>query len=143
MYRNAIEQLKQWKDSKNRKPLIIEGARQVGKTWLMQEFGKVAFANTVYINFDSNPRMERLFSSNLDPQKLITGIELYAEQKITNEYYQQVAEEYTNLYQSKAKNDPAYMKKVQKAYEQYKVYEMFPELKPEAGEEIEEAINNE
>ena len=83
MYRNAIEQLKQWKDSKNRKPLIIEGARQVGKTWLMQEFGKVAFANTVYINFDSNPRMERLFSSNLDPQKLISGIELYAERKIT------------------------------------------------------------
>ena len=83
MYRNAIEQLKLWKESKDRKPLIIEGARQVGKTWLMQEFGKVAFANTVYINFDSNPRMERLFSSNLDPQKLITGLELYAEQKIT------------------------------------------------------------
>lgn len=83
MYRNAIEQLKLWKESKDRKPLIIEGARQVGKTWLIQEFGKVAFANTVYINFDSNPRMERLFSSNLDPQKLITGIELYAEQKIT------------------------------------------------------------
>ena len=57
MYRNAIEQLKQWKESKDRKPLIIEGARQVGKTWLIQEFGKVAFANTVYINFDSNPRM--------------------------------------------------------------------------------------
>lgn len=71
MYRNAIEQLKLWKESKDRKPLIIEGARQVGKTWLIQEFGKVAFANTVYINFDSNPRMERLFSSNLDPQKLI------------------------------------------------------------------------
>ena len=81
MYRHAIEQLKLWKESKDRKPLIIEGARQVGKTWLMQEFGKVAFANTVYINFDSNPRMGRLFSSNLDPQKLITGIELYAEQK--------------------------------------------------------------
>ena len=51
MYRNAIEQLKQWKDSKNRKPLIIEGARQVGKTWLMQEFGKVAFAKLVVVKF--------------------------------------------------------------------------------------------
>ena len=65
MYRNAIEQLKQWKDSKNRKPLIIEGARQVGKTWLMQEFGKVAFTNTVYINFDSNSMMSDLFSYDL------------------------------------------------------------------------------
>ena len=54
MYRVAIEKLLKWKESKRRKPLIIEGARQVGKTWLMQEFGRQAYAETVYINFDSN-----------------------------------------------------------------------------------------
>ena len=77
MYRNAIEQLKQWKESKDRKPLIIEGARQVGKTWLIQEFGKVAFANTVYINFDSNSMMADLFSYDLNVERLIMGIELF------------------------------------------------------------------
>lgn len=52
MYRSAIERLFKWKQSKNRKPLIIEGARQVGKTWLMREFGRQAYAETIYINFD-------------------------------------------------------------------------------------------
>ena len=47
MYRIAIEKLKRWKESKNRKPLIIEGARQVGKTWLMKEFGKLYYSDTV------------------------------------------------------------------------------------------------
>ena len=50
MYRIAIEKLLKWKQSKRRKPLIIEGARQVGKTWLMKEFGRQAYADTVYIN---------------------------------------------------------------------------------------------
>ena len=53
MYRSAIEKLKKWKVSYFRKPLIIEGARQVGKTWLMKEFGKECYKKTVYINFDS------------------------------------------------------------------------------------------
>ena len=57
MYRAAIEKLYRWKASKRRKPLIIEGARQVGKTWLMKEFGSQAYADTIYINFDSNSRM--------------------------------------------------------------------------------------
>ena len=57
MYRCAIERLYKWKEEHNRKPLIIEGARQVGKTWLMREFGKQAYQNTVYINFDANLRM--------------------------------------------------------------------------------------
>ena len=52
--------------NKRRKPLIIEGARQVGKTWLMKEFGKQAYTDTVYINFDSNSRMAELFSSDMD-----------------------------------------------------------------------------
>ena len=82
MYRIAIEKLYKWKNSKRRKPLIIEGARQVGKTWLMKEFGKQAYADTVYINFDSNSRMADLFSANLDTDRLIMGLELYAGRKI-------------------------------------------------------------
>ena len=82
MYRIAIEKLLKWKESKRRKPLIIEGARQVGKTWLMKEFGRQAYANTVYINFDSNSRMAELFASDLDTDRLIMGLELYAGRKI-------------------------------------------------------------
>ena len=82
MYRTAIEKLYRWKTGKRRKPLIIEGARQVGKTWLMKEFGSRAYADTVYINFDSNSRMAELFASDLNTDRLIMGIELYAGKKI-------------------------------------------------------------
>lgn len=82
MYRFAIERLYKWKESKYRKPLIIEGARQVGKTWLMKEFGKTAYKDTVYINFDSNSRMAELFSIDLNTDRLILGLELYAGRKI-------------------------------------------------------------
>ena len=82
MYRIAIEKLLKWKQNKRRKPLIIEGARQVGKTWLMKEFGRQAYADTVYINFDSNSRMAELFASDLDTDRLIMGLELYAGRKI-------------------------------------------------------------
>ena len=82
MYRIAMEKLYKWKESKRRKPLIIEGARQVGKTWLMKEFGSKAYADTVYINFDSNSRMAELFASDLNIDRLIMGIELYAGRKI-------------------------------------------------------------
>ena len=85
MYRIAIEKLLKWKQSKRRKPLIIEGARQVGKTWLMKEFGKQAYEKTVYINFDSNSRMAELFSSDLEIGRIIMGLELYSDVKITPE----------------------------------------------------------
>lgn len=82
MERTAMEKLLKWKQSKRRKPLIIEGARQVGKTWLMKEFGRQAYENTVYINFDSNTRMAELFASDLDTERLILGLELYVGHKI-------------------------------------------------------------
>lgn len=82
MYRDAIKSLYEWKENQHRKPLIIEGARQVGKTWLMKEFGKEAYKNTVYINFDSDRMLSELFSANLNPKKLILGLELFAECKI-------------------------------------------------------------
>ena len=82
MYRNAMEKLLKWKQSNRRKPLIIEGARQVGKTWLMREFGRQEYKDTIYINFDSNSRMAQLFASDLDTERLITGLELYVGRKI-------------------------------------------------------------
>lgn len=85
MYRFAIEDLKRWKESKYRKPLIIEGARQVGKTWLMKEFGRLSYSDTVYINFDSNSRMAELFSSDLQTDRIIMGLELYSGKKINPE----------------------------------------------------------
>ena len=85
MYIIGIEKLLKWKQSKRRKPLIIEGARQVGKTWLMKEFGRQAYEDTVYINFDSNSRMAELFAPDLDTERLIMGLELYAGRKIDPE----------------------------------------------------------
>lgn len=85
MYRSAMESLYKWKESKYRKPLIIEGARQVGKTWLTKEFGQKAYRETVYINFDANSRMEELFSSDLNIERLLLGLELYTGRKIVPE----------------------------------------------------------
>ena len=82
MYRQAIEELKKWQNNLNRKPLIIRGARQVGKTWLMREFGKTCFGHTVYINFDGNERMSELFSGDMDVRRIIMGLELEAGFKI-------------------------------------------------------------
>ncbi|MDL2234667.1 ATP-binding protein [Christensenellaceae bacterium OttesenSCG-928-L17] len=85
MYRNAMTELHKWKQKSNKKPLIIRGARQVGKTWLMREFGKTAFEKTVYINFDNNPQMQELFSADKRIDRIVTGLELYAGHKIAPE----------------------------------------------------------
>ena len=82
MYRMAMEQLQKWKTKKRRKPLIIRGARQVGKTWLMKEFGVSEYKSAVYINFDNNERMKALFEGSLEVERLVTGLELYAGHKI-------------------------------------------------------------
>lgn len=83
MYRSAMEQLNKWKQKTNKKPLIIRGARQVGKTWLMKEFGKTAYEKTVYINFDNNPQMKELFSLDMRIDRIIMGLELYVGHKIS------------------------------------------------------------
>jgi len=82
MIRTAMEQLLKWKQKESKKPLIIRGARQVGKTWLMKEFGKTAYKETVYISFDSNSRMQTLFEGDLNIGRIVTGLELYAGHKI-------------------------------------------------------------
>lgn len=82
MYRVAIELLYKWKERNGRKPLIIRGARQVGKTWLMKEFGAKAYKKQVYISFDNNLRMQELFAADLNIERIVTGLELYAGHKI-------------------------------------------------------------
>lgn len=74
MDRFALEKLKQWKEKKNRKPLIIRGARQVGKTWLMKEFGRTCFRKMAYVNFDSNTRMRQVFEGDINIERLILAI---------------------------------------------------------------------
>ena len=83
MYRNQIEMLIKWKNNKNKKPLIIRGARQVGKTWLMKEFGKKNYKNFAYINFDRNTRMEQLFSGDMNIERIIQGLKLESGVNIT------------------------------------------------------------
>ena len=76
MYREKINELRNWKESKNRKPLIIRGARQVGKTWLMKEFGKKYYEKCAYINFDDNTRMTKLFEEDFDLNRIIQGLKI-------------------------------------------------------------------
>jgi len=82
MKRYATKRLIEWKALKKRKPLVLMGARQVGKTWLMTEFGKTHFENTAYINFDNNERMRILFEGDYDISRLIDGLQLESDQKI-------------------------------------------------------------
>ncbi|WP_303869034.1 ATP-binding protein [Acetobacterium wieringae] len=85
MERLAMEQLNKWKLKKNKKPLIIRGARQVGKTWLMKNFGQKTYDYVVYINFDNNQQMQDLFEANMKIERIITGLELYSGNKIDPE----------------------------------------------------------
>ncbi|WP_373767083.1 ATP-binding protein [Glaesserella sp.] len=76
MKRDILDKLIQWKTKSNRKPLIIQGARQVGKTWAMKHFGEHSFEQVAYINFDNNPRMKTLFSGDYDINRLILGLKI-------------------------------------------------------------------
>lgn len=76
MYREKIKELEEWKNSKDRMPLIIRGARQVGKTWIMKEFGKNNYKKVAYINFDGNTRMVRLFEGDFDIDRIIQGLKI-------------------------------------------------------------------
>ena len=74
MERILMKDLLAWKEKKNRKPLVIHGARQVGKTWLMKEFGRRYFENCVYISFDNNPRMQDVFERDYDVERIISAL---------------------------------------------------------------------
>ncbi len=76
MQRTILDKLIQWKSKSNRKPLIIQGARQVGKTWTMKHFGEQTFEQVAYINFDNNPRMKALFAGDYDINRLMLGLKI-------------------------------------------------------------------
>lgn len=82
MERYAMQKLVQWKQRKNRKPLILKGARQVGKTWLMQEFGKRYFKNTAYVNFDRNDHMADVFEQDCNVERILMAINIETGVKI-------------------------------------------------------------
>lgn len=75
MKRTAIKDLYQWKESNNRKPLIMLGARQVGKTWLMQEFAKEAYSKSAYVNFEDNEMLKDLFAHDFDITRIVNSIQ--------------------------------------------------------------------
>ncbi len=76
MYREAMLKLEYWKNKKNRKPLIVRGARQVGKTWLMKEFGRAYYKNCAYISMDENDRMENVFRDAFDVKRILLALEI-------------------------------------------------------------------
>ena len=76
MYRDAIRDLETWKNTPNHMPLILRGARQVGKTWLMKEFGRKNYPKVAYVSFDNNPRLDALFQSGMDVKKLLDGLNI-------------------------------------------------------------------
>lgn len=83
MYRSAINTLLQWKNKDNRKPLIIMGARQVGKTWLMKEFGRTNYDKVAYISFYNNKRMDEVFQNDFDVKRIIMNLNIEAGVTIT------------------------------------------------------------
>lgn len=85
MYREKMKELEEWKNSKDRMPLIIRGARQVGKTWIMKEFGKNNYKKVAYVNFDGNTRMVRLFEGDFDIDRIIQGLKIETQVDIDSE----------------------------------------------------------
>lgn len=83
MYRTAMDALLQWKEQINRKPLIIMGARQVGKTWLMKEFGKMHYEKTAYISFYNNKRMDDVFQADFDIKRILMNLNIESGVTIT------------------------------------------------------------
>ncbi|MBR1601079.1 MAG: ATP-binding protein [Alphaproteobacteria bacterium] len=83
MKRYAMKNLEKWKNDKNHKPLIIQGARQVGKTWLMREFGAQHFTKTAYFIFEKNERLQNIFKGDLDVQRILDSLSILAGFKIT------------------------------------------------------------
>lgn len=83
MYRSAIKKLKEWKNKEDRKPMILMGARQVGKTWIMKEFGKNEYAKVAYISFYNNERMNDVFDMDFDINRIIMNLNIESGVSIT------------------------------------------------------------
>ena len=85
MKRNVISELIQWKNSEERKPMVLKGARQVGKTWLMKEFGRNYYDSFVYFNFDEEDELKSIFETNKNPFRIIELLSMICDQKIEPE----------------------------------------------------------
>ena len=85
MERFAMQELVHWKEKANRKPMIVKGARQVGKTWLMKEFGKLHFKKTAYISFFNNQRIKQVFEEDYDINRILMSINIEAKTEVTPE----------------------------------------------------------
>jgi predicted AAA+ superfamily ATPase len=83
MKRDRLEELILWKENQRRKPLILRGARQTGKTWLLKEFGRIHFKEFIYINFEEATNLKSLFKSDFDITRIITTIQIYSQKIIT------------------------------------------------------------
>lgn len=83
--RFLMDDLVKWKEKENRKPLILKGARQVGKTWLMKEFGREYFKKTAYVSFYNNQRMKKVFDEDYDIERIIMNINIEANTEVTPE----------------------------------------------------------
>ena len=83
MKRLVLNELHKWKDSKRRKPLIVKGARQVGKTWALQEFGRSFADGYAYFNFDKEPEYHQFFQSTKDVRRIMQNLAMASGQKIT------------------------------------------------------------
>lgn len=82
MDRNALRELEMWKESSDRKPLILKGARQVGKTWLMKTFGEMNYENVAYFNFDEEESLKTIFDTNKNPERIIELLSMIIGKKI-------------------------------------------------------------
>src|SRR5262245_2187595 len=82
MKREIYKKLIQWKKSPTRKPLVLRGARQVGKTYILKEFAKGEYEDYVYINFDEEPHFASFFQENLDPERIIKELNIYFKKTI-------------------------------------------------------------
>ena len=85
MYREAIASLNKWKEDKFRKPLIVRGARQVGKTWLLQEFARSSYSKFVYVNFEETPALQTIFADDFNVERILTVLGIYSQIVITAE----------------------------------------------------------
>lgn len=84
MERSILAELLQWKEATNRKPLIVQGARQVGKTWIMTYFGQTYFKNVVYINFENSIRLQQVFKDDFNIQRILSIFEIESGKTISS-----------------------------------------------------------
>ncbi len=82
MKRNAMQQLINWKNDSGRKPLLLQGARQVGKTWLMRTFGEEYFAKVAYLSMDQNPRLQAVFNQDFNIERIIEALSIESQTRI-------------------------------------------------------------